>query len=292
MGIYISQDDVKYPKLLKELGKEMPKQLYYKGRWDESIFENCLAVVGSRRMTTYGKQITQKLVGQIASAGVTIVSGFMYGIDAEAHKAAVDVGGRTIAVMPCGIDRVHPDYQIKLYNDILENNGLIISEYEGDSQPGYWTYPARNRIVAGISKAVLIVEAGEKSGSLITANWAKKFGRKVFALPGQITSLVSTGTNQLIKEGAEILIRADNILEYFELNGSSALTEPAEVGPREVFPRSSLEDKIINHLQREPMEMDLLARNLQTETAELGRTISMMEIKGQIKKENGKYYVS
>ena len=126
----IKINDPKYPKLLKKIS-DPPKQLYYKGNYSdsggESIFENCLAVVGSRRMTTYGKQITEKLVGEIASRGIIIVSGFMYGIDATAHKAAVDIGGKTIAVMPCGIELVHPEYQVKLYDEILENNGLIIS---------------------------------------------------------------------------------------------------------------------------------------------------------------------
>jgi len=290
MANIVKIEDKKYPDMLRVLGKDAPKQLYYKGKWDKSIFENCLAVVGSRRMTTYGKQITQKLVSQIASAGITIVSGFMYGVDAQSHKAASESGGRTIAVMPCGIDRVHPEYQIKLYNDILENNGLIISEYEGDSQPGYWTYPARNRIVAGISKAVLIVEAGEKSGSLITANLAKKFKRKVFSLPGQITSLVSVGTNQLIKQGAEMVTAADDILEFFKLSRDPSSKKASQISIEDGS-LNSLEQQIINQLQREPMEIDLLARNLQIAAAELGRTVSLMEIKGQIKKENGKYYV-
>ena len=126
----------------------------------------------------------------------------MYGGDEAAHKAAVEAGGRTIAVMPCGIDMIHPEYQEELYNKILENKGLIISEYEGKFPPAIWTYPKRNRIVAGLSKAVLIVEAGLNSGTLITAECAKKFGRKIFAVPGPITSEVSKGTIQLIKEGA------------------------------------------------------------------------------------------
>ena len=180
-----------------------------------NIFSNCLAVVGSRKLTNYGKQTIERIVGELAMAGITIVSGFMYGADAEAHRATVKVGGRTIAVMPCGIDRISPEDQEELYNDILENNGLIISEYEGDMTPALWTYPRRNRIVAGLSKAVLIIEAGEKSGSLITANLAKKFGRKIFAIPGPITSSVSIGTNRLIKEGAEMVISAKDILKWF-----------------------------------------------------------------------------
>ena len=164
MNGIITINDPKYPRLLKEIS-DPPKQLHYRGNWDMSLFENCLAVVGSRRMTSYGQQITNKLISEIASRRITIVSGFMYGIDATAHKTALDIGGRTIAIMPCGIERIHPEYQTKLYADILENKGLIISEFEGNSLPAFWTYPKRNRIIAGLSKATMVIEAGLKSGS-------------------------------------------------------------------------------------------------------------------------------
>ena len=213
----ITIDDKRYPKLLKKIGNSAPKQLYYKGNWDESIFKNCLAVVGSRRMTTYGKQVVEKITGEAAAAGLTIVSGFMYGVDAQAHRTALRFGGRTIAVMPCGINLIHPEYQQDLYTEILNNHGLIISEYEGNMQPANWTYPRRNRIVAGLSWATLVVEAGEKSGSLITANWAKKFKRKLFVVPGPITSENSKGIMQLIKEGAVPVSSARDILEYYKI---------------------------------------------------------------------------
>lgn len=206
----------KYPKLLKKIGKDAPKQLYYKGSFDKEIFDNCLAVVGSRQMTTYGKRVVEQIVTPLSGAGVTIVSGFMYGVDAAAHKTAVQAGGKTIAVMPCGIDLIHPEYQQDLYMEILNNNGLVISEYEGNMQPSNWTYPRRNRIVAGLSKAVLIVEAGLKSGSLITANFAKKFGRKIFVVPGPITSENSKGIMQLIKEGATPISKVEDILDYYK----------------------------------------------------------------------------
>src|SRR3990167_8264719 len=204
----VNLEDKNYPKLLKKIGRDAPKKLYYKGFWDEKIFGDCLAVVGSRHLTIYGKQVTEKLVTEIAASGITIVSGFMYGGDTAAHGAAVKAGGRTIAVMPCGIDRIHPENQAKLYQDILDEGGLIISEYEGDAMPQIFTYVQRDRIVAGLSKAVFVTEAALNSGSLITAGYAKKFGRKLFALPGQITSEVSKGTIQLIKEGAEPVAEA------------------------------------------------------------------------------------
>jgi len=221
MSNVIYKDDKEYPSLLKKIGKDAPKQLYCKKSaysFDKSIFENCLAVVGSRKLTHYGKQAIERIVGELALAGITIVSGFMYGGDAVAHQTAVKVKGRTIAVMPCGVDRISPEDQEELYNEIIENNGMIISEYEGNMAPALWTYPRRNRIVAGLSKAVLVIEAGEKSGSLITANLAKKFKRKIFAVPGPITSSVSIGTNMLIKEGAEMVTEARDILRWFRNN--------------------------------------------------------------------------
>ncbi|PIS40362.1 MAG: DNA-protecting protein DprA [Candidatus Nealsonbacteria bacterium CG08_land_8_20_14_0_20_36_22] len=277
--------DSRYPKLLKVLGKDAPKQLYYKGNWEEGIFENCLAVVGSRRMTSYGRQITEKLVSEIASVGITIVSGFMYGIDAVSHKAAIDVGGRTIAVMPCGIDLIHPDYQKDLYQEILENKGLVISEYEGNFLPTLWTYPRRNRLVAGLSKAVMVVEAGEKSGSLITANFAKKYKRKVFAVPGPLTSSLSKGICQLIKEGADVVTGASDVLDFFGKRLTIKATETR------VSVNSLIEQKIIQKLQQESMEIDALSRTLGISAAEIGTVVSLMQIKGLVFNENGKYYI-
>jgi len=282
----IKFDDPKYPRLLKEIS-DAPKQLYYRGEWDENIFNNCLAVVGSRRMTSYGQQITNKLISEIASRGITIVSGFMYGIDATAHKTALDIGARTIAVMPCGIERIHPEYQTKLYADILENNGLIISEFEGNFQPAFWTYPKRNRIIAGLSKATMVIEAGLKSGSLITANLAKKYKRKVFAVPGPLTSVLSQGICQLIKDGSDVVTCAGDVLEYFNMRA----TETRSLSADRDRVSDSLEQRIIQKLQQEPMEIDMLSRLLKTSSAEIGTVMSLMQLKGIIFIENGKYYV-
>ncbi len=280
----IKFDDPQYPKLLKKIN-DPPKQLYYKGNWDKKIFENCLAVVGSRRMTSYGQQITNKLISEIASRGITIVSGFMYGIDATAHKTALDVGARTIAIMPCGIERIHPEYQTKLYVDILENNGLIVSEFEGDSLPAFWTYPKRNRIIAGLSKATMVIEAGLKSGSLITANLAKKYKRKVFAVPGPLTSVLSEGICQLIKDGVSVVTCAGDVLEYYDIK--------RKIINKKEFDNSlnDLEQRIIQKLQQEPMEIDVLSRSLEISSAKIGTTMSLMQLKNLIFIENGKYYV-
>jgi len=271
----------KYPKALKEI-KSPPKKLYYRGSWDEDIFENCLAVVGSRRMTSYGRRITEKMVRDIASAGVTIVSGFMYGIDATSHRASLDGGGRTIAVMPCGVNIVHPEYQGELYDDILKNKGLIISEFEKDFPPDIWTYPKRNRIVAGLSKSTFVVEAALKSGSLITAGFAKKYKRKIFALPGPTNSKVSEGTNQLIKNGASIVTCAQDILDFYDIKKSDSNNlnfQKAE----------GLEKKILEILKREPMEIDALSRMFEIPSSKIGTILSLMTMKGLISQEGRKY---
>ena len=291
------KEDSEYPKLLRKT-KGAPKQLYYKGNWDKEIFKNCLAVVGSRRLTSYGQRIVQDLVEELARAGLTIVSGFMYGGDAAAHSAALKAGGQTIAVMPCGIERIHPQYQKKLYEEILAKQGLIISEYQGDSQPALWTYPQRNRIVAGLSKAVLVIEAGDKSGSLITASYAKKFKRKVFAVPGPIISRLSQGTNLLIKEGAEIVTGAKDVLEYY--CSHSGISERFIPLAREPYTHpkfqnarlEGLEKKIIDVLQKEPLGIDELSRQLEISVSELGTKLSLMQIKGLISQTGNKYYVS
>jgi len=283
-------ENKKYPELLRKIGKEAPKKLYYKGNWNMDIFENCLAVVGSRHLTSYGRKITEQFVTEIAAAGITIVSGFMYGGDEAAHKATVEAGGRTIAVMPCGIDMIHPEYQEELYNKILENKGLIISEYEGNFPPANWTYPKRNRIVAGLSKAVLVVEAGLNSGTLITTDYAGKFGRKIFAVPGPITSEVSRGTAKLIKEGAEVVTSVKDILDFYKIIPSKKSVEnSSQLAGRGLT--NDLEKRIVEQLQKEPLEVNNLARLLNMPVSKIGTTLSLMQLKGFINQEAGKYYV-
>lgn len=282
----IFKKDPRYPTLLTRLG-DAPKQLYYKGAWDSSLFENCLAVVGTRRMTSYGKRITEELVGEIASAGVTIVSGFMYGVDATAHKAALRVGGKTIAVMPCGIDIVHPAYQGDLYQEIVDTGGLVVSEYEGTHPAMSWTFPRRNRIVAGLSKATLVVEAGESSGALITANFAKTYGRKIFAVPNPLTSAVSQGVNQLLKEGAELVVSAKDVLQYYGLRSRTLSTKNQE---RRRVITGELEKKIVQQLEKGPLQIDELARRLVVPASQVGAAISMLQLEGFLLEDQGKFY--
>ena len=274
-----------YPKALKTI-LDPPKKLYYKGNFDRSIFDNCLAVVGSRKMTTYGKQITELLVSEIARSGITIVSGFMYGIDATAHQAALDGKGRTIACMPCGIDMIHPAYQEKLYNDILANDGLIVSEFEGTFPPARWTYPRRNRIVAGLSKATMVVEAASNSGSLITAKLAKEYKRKLFSVPGMLTSSVSQGTMQLIKDGVEVVVRAEDVLTFFECEQKTA-----EVENIVLTKLNPLQQRIFKELKHEPKGIDILSYKVNIPISKLGTELSLMQLDGVLIEESGKYYI-
>ncbi|MBI2123776.1 MAG: DNA-protecting protein DprA [Candidatus Wildermuthbacteria bacterium] len=281
----VTQEDARYPSLLGGIS-DVPKRLYYRGEWAPELFEKCLAVVGTRRMTQYGKRVTEQIVNEVAAAGVTIVSGFMYGVDATCHKAALGAGGKTIAVMPCGIDVIHPEYQADLYQEILDKGGLVVSEYEGTHPATNWTFPRRNRIVAGLSKATLVVEAGEDSGALITANLAKKYGRKVFAVPNPITSAVSQGVNQLLKEGAELVASAKDILQYYGLRGHAKIRRTAARNYAEI--EGELEQKIVQQLEKEAVEIDVLARKLKTTASQLGAAISLLELEGYIIDEQGK----
>lgn len=288
--VKINISDSRYPERLKKI-TDPPENLYYKGDWDQNLFENCLAVVGSRKMTKYGEKICTNLVSQVAARGITIVSGFMYGIDAMAHRAAVRVGGKTIAVMPCGIEKIHPAYQKKLYKEILKKNGLIVSEWADYQSAAKWTYPKRNRIVAGLSQAVLIVQAAEKSGSLITARLAEKFKRKLFAVPGPLTSSVSIGTANLIKEGkAEIVTDAKDIVKVFQKKQYKIKLQESQNA--NLADQNSLEKRITNTLKVEPLSIDELARKLKISVNILGSTLSEMQIKGFLEEESGKYYLS
>jgi len=280
-GGEIQIKDTRYPKLLKRI-ENPPKTLRYRGVLDKEIFNNTLAVVGSRRITNYGKIVTEKIVRELVQEGITIVSGFMYGVDALAHRVALDAGGKTIAVMPCGVDVIHPAYQKKLYQEI-KGKGLVLSEFEDGFPPDKWTYPKRNRIVVGLSSATLIIEAAEKSGSLISANFAKKYGRKLFAVPGQITSSVSEGTNNLIKEGASIVTCSEDVLSFFEKSKKKRKEEKKEKLEKE-------EKQILNILESEMCDADEIRRKTKISLNKMNSALSFLELRGLVGKKGRKYY--
>lgn len=255
---------------LLDLGKRAPKQLFYKGNWDKQIFAKCMAIVGSRRMTNYGQRVVEKIIPGLVQDGWTIVSGFMYGVDQAAHRAAMECGGKTIAVLGWGINyRILETRDLKLEEEIINSGGLIISEWE-EQEPTLWTFPYRNRIVAAISREVIVVEAAAKSGSLITAQTARSLKRKVWAVPGPITSSVSAGTNNLIASGKAKM--------WVEQSGR-------------VEEQESISDPILELVKNEPLQADEIARQLGKPVDEIGAQLSMFVLEGRIGEKDGKYYV-
>lgn len=207
----VSRGQPGYPALLAEL-YDPPSRLYLRGSRPESLARPAVAVVGARSCSAYGAQVARDLTRQLAAAGVVVVSGLARGIDGEAHRGALAAGGLTVAVLGCGIDRDYPRAHAALARRVAEN-GLVVSEYPPGVEPAPWRFPARNRIVAGLAQATVVVEARERSGALITADFALELGRDVFAVPGEITAGLSRGTNDLIRQGAAPLLRADDVLE-------------------------------------------------------------------------------
>ena len=212
----IAIEDKEYPKLLKEI-KNPPKILYFLGKILPQ--ENCFAIVGTRLCSSYGKQVALEIAGDLTEAGLTIVSGMALGVDSFSHKAVVEKNKRTIAVLGTGLDEesIYPRENIKLANRIIETGGCLISEYPPKTRGSKFTFPERNRIISGLSFGVLVVEAKQKSGALITAEWAKKQGRKVFAIPGTIHSFNSKGAHRLIKQGAKLVEDTNDVLKELNL---------------------------------------------------------------------------
>ena len=277
----ISSKDKDFPKILKRI-ENCPERLYFQGKWDVSLFKNSLAIVGSRKMTRYGREVVAKFMPELVAEKVCIISGFMYGVDSEAHRQCVELGGRTVAVLGWGLNYEAGDR--KLYKDILATGGLIISEYEADLKPALWTFPQRNRIVAGLaSLGALVVQAGEKSGSLITARLAKEQKKKVWAVPGPIDSSVAIGVNWLIQKGlAKMATSASDILGREDVAVQKSLFDGS---------LDKTEQKIVDILQREAMGVDELARELGLTVVELLGKISLLSMKSIVEEENGKVYV-
>lgn len=273
---FVSIIDTSYPNLLTYLSSP-PIILFTKG--NISLLQNkpILGVVGTRKVTSYGKSITDSLVTNLVSSyGYTIVSGLALGVDAIAHKAALNAQGNTIAVLGCGVNCCTPQENERLYDEILEHNGLIISEYPLSQQPTPGTFPARNRIIAGISEGILVTEAGVDSGSLITAHEAEALSRPIFAVPGPITSVQSQGTSQLLKQQATFVTDASDIVQVF---GKKALYTK-----KNSFTGTADEMEIINSLNDESLTLDELSKHIKKPLHVLLPLISLMEIKGIIKK--------
>jgi len=275
-------DSPAYPQRLKEI-YDYPAVLYVRGDLLPED-ECCIAVVGTRRATVYGKQVTEEIVSDLARNKITIVSGLAKGIDSVAHRTAIEAGGRTIAVFACGLDIVYPAENARLAREVMEH-GALISEYPLGTRPKADNFPRRNRIMSGVSLGVLVVEAGESSGALITANQALEQNREVFAIPGSILSPASRGTNHLIQEGAKLVRNYVDVLEELNL---AIMAQQLEM--KELLPADETESLLLKQLSHEPTHIDELCRNSGLETALVSSTLTIMELKGMVKHVGGMNY--
>lgn len=282
--------DPRYPKLLSAIS-DAPFLLYVKGKkTDHPInLDRTIAVVGTRKITRYGTEVTQKLVTELVSYGFTIVSGLAYGVDAAAHQAALDAGGKTIAVLGCGIDIIAPPSNAGLYADIASGGGAILSEMPLGLRPDKGLFPARNRIISGLSLGVLVTEGADDSGALITARNAGEQGREVFAVPGPITSAYSRGPAKLLKNGAKLVESVEDILEELKIN-SSHVTNVSHLTNKTVKGDTKEEQKILDILGNGPMHIDELARSSGLTMQTVGATITILEMKGYVRDYGEKIY--
>jgi DNA processing protein len=273
-----------YPWRLKEI-YDYPPVLYVRGDLLAED-ENCLAVVGTRRATVYGRQVTEEIVGDLARNGITIVSGLARGIDSIAHRAALEAGGRTLAVFGCGLDIVYPAENLRLAREIMEH-GALVSEYPLGTKPKADNFPRRNRIMSGMSLGVLVIEAGESSGAMITAEQALEQNREVFAVPGSILSPASRGTNRLIKEcHAKLVQNYMDILEELNLT-----IIPRQMEMEELLPADETESRLLEQISHEPTHIDDICRTSGLGAAVVSSTLAMMELKGMVKQVGGMSYV-
>ncbi len=272
---YLTIGDKTYPQNLKDLDGA-PYVLYVKGRLLSSD-ANAVSIVGSRKATFYGKEVAERFGGELARFGVTIISGLARGIDTASHRAALSAGGRTIAVLGCGLDSVYPPENYKLA-EVIAQHGALISEYPLGYPAMPNNFANRNRIISGLSKAVLVIEGAQKSGTLLTASHALEQGKAVFAVPGQITSPNSFAPLYLIKNGATVATSTKDILD--ELNLQLKVDKDAV---EKIIPTNKNEGQILDVLENEPRHIDEIVRICSLETAEISARLTVMELKGLVK---------
>lgn len=279
-AITISSDG--YPKLLKQT-YDPPAIIYIKGRLSEAL-NFPLAVVGSRKVSSYGIQVIKDIVGALARSGISIVSGMAYGVDTAAHETAISNGAKTIAVLASGLDPYNLSRRKQIAEKIIAN-GALISEYPFGKPAMKHQFPVRNRIIAGLTPAVLVIEAREKSGALITPRLALEANRDVFAVPGGIYSPHSVGTNNLIKQGAKAVTSCQEILDEL------GLTKPEGcINNRSIVSASSDEKAILSLLDTEPLHIDAIAKKINNEANKVSGTLTLMEMEGIVKNLGGGNY--
>jgi DNA processing protein len=283
----LTWEDELYPPLLAELRADdsAPPVLYLRGTLTEADMWS-LAVVGTRNVSAYGRQVTHRLVSDLAANHVTIVSGLAHGVDTEAHTAALDVGGRTIAVMGCGLDTVYPPENRQLAARIVKQ-GALLSPFPLQTAPEGKNFAPRNRTLSGISRGVLVTEAGDKSGALTTAGYALEQGREVFAVPGNITAQGSNGTNRLIQDGAHPVLAVDDVLGVLNMDKVAQHVE-AQVNLPQM---GDSEQAVLKHLTNNPLHIDELTRMCTLPTAQISSALTMLELKGMVRQVAYRTYV-
>ncbi len=280
----LTWEDEAYPQRLKEIDQP-PPVLYLRGDYlTDDVF--AVALVGTRRVTPYGRQITEELSAFLAANGITVVSGLARGVDAIAHQTALKAGGRTIGVLGSGVDRIYPPEHRALAEQMLEC-GAIISDYAPGTPPDASNFPPRNRIISGLSLAVVVVEAGETSGALITAEFAAEQGREVFAVPGSILAPQSKGTNKLIQNGALPLLCADDLMQALDL---TRLGE--HKAARKIIPTDETEARLMDVLGDEPLHVDEIRNRAELPIEKVSAALALMELKGMVRQVGGMNYVA
>ena len=280
----LTWEDDSYPKRLSEIDQP-PPVLFIRG----SLLPEddwAIAIVGTRRITAYGRQVTEEISSFLARNGLTVISGLARGVDAVAHKAALDAGGRTLAILGCGVDRIYPPENRKLAETIIKN-GALISDYAMGTPPDSMNFPPRNRIISGFAQAVIVVEAGNRSGALITASFAADQGREVFAVPGNINAPQSIGTNRLIQQGAHPLVNPEEVLEILNLNMVSQ-----QRAARSALPADQTEAHLLQIIGQEPLHIDDICNHASMPIETVTAALVLMELKGMIRQVGGMHYVS
>ncbi|MBI4338535.1 MAG: DNA-protecting protein DprA [Chloroflexi bacterium] len=280
----LTWNDPAFPRRLKEI-YDVPPVLYVKGDITPDD-EWAIAVVGTRHATMYGREATQQIVSQLVRNHITVVSGLARGIDSIAHRAALDAGGRTIAVFGCGLDVIYPAENARLAQEIAEH-GALVSDYPLGARPKAQNFPLRNRIMSGMSLGVLVTESGASGGALITARFALEQNREVFAIPGSIFSVQSRGTNRLVQEGAKLVNDVSDILEELNL---TMIPQQLELAPPPA-PVDQIEALLLQQLSRQPTHIDQVCRQSRLPIATVSGTLALMELKGMVRQLGGMNYV-
>ncbi|MEW6567544.1 MAG: DNA-processing protein DprA [Chloroflexota bacterium] len=279
----VTWEDADYPSRLLEIDAP-PPVLYVWGALEPQD-RLAVSVVGTRRPTAYGMAAARDLAGLLASSGVTVVSGLARGIDAVAHRAALEAGGRTLAVLGSGLDRLYPPEHRRLA-EAVAGSGAVLTDYPLGTAPEAGNFPPRNRLIAGLSLAVVIVEAGEGSGALITADFAAEQGREVFAVPGSIYSRASRGTNELLRAGARPLVSPEDVLEALNLD-AIVRQEAAS----QALPEDRTEAQVLEALSAEPVHVDELTARIGLSPSQISASLAMLELKGRARQVGGMHYV-